>query len=62
MEKVMVWEEAAALALDKYKDKIEITTMEDVKVSMLKGFAYSRRMKVYTKMEEARLIEYNKKK
>jgi hypothetical protein len=61
MERVMVWEEAAAVALEKYKDKIEETTIEDVQVAIKAGMRYRRKMKIYKKMEDARLLEYNMK-
>jgi len=59
MKRVMVWEEAAAVALEKYKDKIEETIIEDVQLAIKEGMRYRRKMKIYKKMEDARLLEYN---
>ncbi len=61
MKGVMVWEEAATVALEKYKDKIEETTIEDVNVAIKRGMRYRRKMKIYKKMEDARLLEYKMK-
>ncbi len=61
MNRVIVWEEAAAVALEKYKDKMEETTIEDVHIAIKQGMMYRRKMKIYKKMEEARLLEYRKK-
>jgi hypothetical protein len=61
MKGVMVWEEAATVALEKYKDKIEETTIEDVNVAIKRGMRYRRKMKIYKRMEDARLLEYKMK-